>query len=247
MQRVPGDRGAAEDGFGLHRPILGTAAAFVLAGCEGPLSILDPAGPSARAIATVWWWMLGVAALVFVGTVAAWLLALRRRAAPSGEQARRGARRWLVVGGLLLPSVAVLALLLAGSPAALHQLPLPGGGAAPLRVHAIGSQWRWELHYPDAGVTRVGELRLPAGRAVDVHTESRDVIHSFWVPRLGGKLDAVPGHVRVVRLQADAPGRYRGVCAEYCGSGHADMVMTVVAMEPAAFDAWLDSQRPPAR
>ncbi|MCK7493505.1 MAG: hypothetical protein MZW92_20765 [Comamonadaceae bacterium] len=92
-------------------------------------------------------------------------------------------------------------------------------------------------------MTLVDELRMPAGRAVDIHTESRDVIHSFWVPRLGGKLDAIPGHVRVVRLQADAPGVDRGVCAEFCGVGHADMAMTVVAMEPAAFDAWLRSRR----
>ncbi|WP_310733527.1 cytochrome c oxidase subunit II [Rubrivivax gelatinosus] len=244
---MPGDRGAAEDGFGLHRSILTAGAAAALAGCEGPLSVLDPAGPSARAVAEVWWWMAGAAALVFTGTLAAWMLAMRRQAPPDEARARRDGRRWLVGGGLLLPSVAVLALLVLGSPAALHQLPLPGTGTAPLRVHAVGLQWHWELVYPDAGISLVDELRIPAGRPVDVHTESRDVIHSFWVPRLGGKLDAIPGHVRVVRLQADAPGRYRGVCAEFCGPGHAGMAMTVVAMEPAEFDAWLAAQPGAAR
>ncbi|WP_017758163.1 cytochrome c oxidase subunit II, partial [Pseudacidovorax intermedius] len=88
------------------------------------------------------------------------------------------------------------------------------------------------------------ELRLPAGRAVDVHTRSADVIHGFWVPRLGGKLDAVPGRTLVVRLQADRPGTYRGVCAEFCGAGHAHMPMVVQAMPAEDFDVWLNA--PPA-
>ncbi|WP_225783958.1 cytochrome c oxidase subunit II [Xenophilus sp. Marseille-Q4582] len=206
------------------------------------MSALDPAGPSAGAIAQVWWWMFGVAALVWLGVCVAGALAMRRRAALTPAQHRRTARRWLIGGGLLLPGTAITALLVFGSPAGLHQLPWPGArdaGGAPLRVEAIGHQWWWEVHYPDSGLRLRNEMRIPAGRAIDVHTMSRDVIHSFWVPRLGGKLDAVPGRTLVVRLQADRPGAYRGVCAEFCGTGHAHMGLVVQAMPAGDFEAWM--------
>lgn len=166
------------------------------------------------------------------------------RRAEDGARQRRIARRCLVGGGLLLPGAAITALLLFGSPAGFHQLPWPGAVAAPLRVEVTGHQWWWEVHYPDTGRRLRNELRLPAGRAVDVHTRSADVIHGFWVPRLGGKLDAVPGRTLVVRLQADRPGTYRGVCAEFCGAGHAHMPMVVQAMPAEDFDVWLNA--PPA-
>ena len=221
------------------------AAPLVLSACKGPQSTLAPAGPSAEAIAAVWWWMLGVATVVFFGVVLAWLLAMRPGRALSAEQSRRAGRRWIVGGGIVLPAVAITALLVLGSPAGLHQLPLPGRappGVAPLRIDAIGHQWWWELHYPDTGLRLRNELHIPVGRPVDIHTSSRDVIHSFWVPRLGGKLDAIPGHTRVVRLQADQAGTFRGQCAEFCGAGHAHMTMTVHAVEPAAFERWLQAQ-----
>jgi cytochrome c oxidase subunit 2 len=100
------------------------------------------------------------------------------------------------------------------------------------------------VHYPASGVQLRDALRLPVGRPVHVHVGSRDVIHSFWVPRLGGKLDAIPGRTQVVRLQADEPGTFRGQCAEFCGLHHAHMVMTVIAMPAAEFDAWMAAQPP---
>jgi cytochrome c oxidase subunit 2 len=268
-------------GLGLHDGILHRSLRCVCAGgagaltaaCEGPLSVLDAAGPSARAIAEVWWWMLGVACVVSVGVVLAWLLALRRGrgalAAPAAgtvagtagdadadadadvhghahadadadaDRTPAAGRRWIIGGGIVLPTLAITALLVWGTPAGHHQLPWRGGAAPALTVQATGHQWWWELHYPGSGVSLRDELRLPAGRPVDVQTTSADVIHSFWVPRLGGKLDALPGQQRVLRLQADAPGVYLGQCAEFCGLGHARMPLRVVVMEPAAFDAWL--------
>lgn len=219
-------------------------AAALLWGCSGPQSMLDPAGPSARAIATVWWWMAAVAAIVLVGIVAVWLVAMSRDGTRRTADPRRAARRWIVGGGIVLPGTAVVALLAFGSPAARHHLGIgTRDGPAPLRIDAIGQQWWWELHYVDSGVRLRNELRLPVGRPVEIRTRSRDVIHSFWVPRLGGKIDALPGRTLTMRLEADTPGLHRGQCAEFCGLGHAGMTMQVQAMAPDAFDRWLAAER----
>jgi len=257
---MTGNRGEAVDRFGggfhswIVRPIHAVWTSLLttslLAGCAGPQSILDPAGPSAHAIAVVWWWMLGVSALVLLGVVALWLIAMRRQAPTADGDAHADAGktgvRWIVGGGIVLPAAVIVPLLIFGSSAGLHQLPLPltrsGADAAappPLRIDATGQQWWWALHYPASGVRLRNELRVPVGRPVLVHVGSVDVIHSFWVPRLGGKLDAIPGRTGIVRLQADQAGSFRGQCAEFCGVGHAHMVMTVIAMPPAEFDAWL--------
>lgn len=211
----------------------------LLSGCAGVQSALDPAGPSAQAIAQVWWWMLGVSVVVLVLVLALWMAGMRRR-----RGARRGTpgsgKAWLVGGGIVLPTSAIVALLAFGADAGLHQLPLPGMDPAPLRIDAVAGQWRWEFRYGgDAGPRLENQLRLPAGRAVHIHTSSSDVIHSFWVPALGGKLDAIPGRTLVLRLQARQPGRWRGQCAEFCGIGHAHMVFEVEALPAAEFDAWL--------
>ena len=104
-----------------------------------------------------------------------------------------------------------------------------------LRVEARPQQWVWEFRYPGVEGATTGTLHLPAGRPVDVAVIGTDVIHSFWVPRLGGKIDAIPGHVNVIRLSADRPGTYGGVCAEFCGTGHADMAFTVIAHPPETY------------
>lgn len=216
-----------------------------LAGCAGPASTLYPAGPAADAIATVWWWMLAVTVLVLLGVLVVWLVAMRSRRAHTHDQASRSGRRWLVGGGLVLPGVAIAALMFFGTPAGFHRLPLAefaGPGGAPLHVHVTAHRFWWELHYPESGVRLRNELRIPVGRDIHVHVSSGDVIHSFWVPRLGGKLDAIPGIVQVLRLRADEAGSFLGLCSEFCGLGHAYMHMAVHAMEPQAFDQWLASQ-----
>jgi cytochrome c oxidase subunit 2 len=215
--------------------------------------MLAPAGPSAQAIAEVWWWMLAVAVLVLVGVVGVWLLAMsrskKRLDAASDSPAASHGQGWIIGGGIVLPTVAITALLVFGSSAGLHQMPVPPSWLAaatargePLRIEVIGQQWSWSVHYPGSGVHLGNEMRLPVGRPVLIHVGSRDVIHSFWVPRLGGKLDAIPGRTNVLRLQADQPGIFRGQCAEFCGLSHARMVMTVIAMPDNEFDAWLAAQ-----
>ena len=217
-------------------------------GCRGAQSLIDPAGPSAAAIATVWWWMAGVAALVFLGMLLIWWWALRRPRRDEGEHSTRTARAWLIGGGVLLPSLAVGLLLVFGSPAGLHQLPLSWGatqdqGATPLRIQLTGHQWYWRVAYPDGGPTLRNELRVPVGRPLHIEVRSADVIHSFWVPRLGGKIDAIPGRSNRIRLQADTAGEFRSPCAEFCGLQHAHMLMTVHAMPEPAFAAWMAQHR----
>ncbi|MDT3671115.1 MAG: cytochrome c oxidase subunit II [Aromatoleum sp.] len=212
-----------------------------LGACAGPQSILDPAGPAACDAAGLWWGMFAVAVVVLLGVTATWIVGMGRRP-PTLEDARekRVVRRWIVLGGVLLPSSCIVVLLVFGIAAGRRMLPLPRAGEAPLRIDVTARQWRWEVRY-GGGAALINELRLPAGRPVDVHVQSLDVIHSFWVPRLGGKIDAIPGRTNVVRLQADAAGEYRGQCAEFCGTRHALMVLRVTAMEAGEFAGWLEA------
>ena len=115
-----------------------------------------------------------------------------------------------------------------------------------LRVKVIGHQWWWEFQYPELGIVTASDLHVPAGRAVSLEIASADVIHSFWVPRLGGKRDAIPGGVTRIVLTADAPGEYYGQCAEFCGASHANMRHLAIVHAPEAFAAWAAKQKEPA-
>ncbi|WP_182083890.1 cytochrome c oxidase subunit II [Aureimonas sp. ME7] len=207
--------------------------AFGLSGCAGNLSALDPAGPAARSTAILWWVMLAGSAAILalvLGLVA--LAFLRRNEAGAGD-----GRRWLVWGGLVLPGVVLPALLVFALGTGERLLPHPSNPPA-YTVEARPSQWSWRFRYPDGRETP-DALHLPAGRPVDIRVVGTDVIHSFWVPRLGGKVDAIPGHVNTIRLQADRPGTFGGVCAEFCGTGHSAMSFTVFAHVPEEFEAAL--------
>jgi cytochrome c oxidase subunit 2 len=115
-----------------------------------------------------------------------------------------------------------------------------------LRVRVIGHQWWWEFQYPDLGVTTASDLHLPAGRPVSLEISGADVIHSFWVPQLGGKRDAIPGRGTRLLFTPSAPGEYYGQCAEFCGASHANMRQRALVQAPEAFAAWVAQQRAPA-
>ena len=208
----------------------GALSAVLLSGCaaQTPLSALWPASPGAAAIARVSWVMIAAAlALTALMTALGLYAVLRRRV----DGPKLSERALIVGGGLLLPIAVLLALLAWGMRAGHALLPLPG--PAVYTVEVTARQWQWEARYPQSGrPPTLNRIVIPAGRPVDVHVRTADVIHSFWVPRLGGKIDAIPGRTNVIRLQADAPGVYRGVCAEYCGTGHARMPIEVHALEP---------------
>ncbi|MBS3940625.1 MAG: cytochrome c oxidase subunit II, partial [Actinobacteria bacterium] len=112
-------------------------------------------------------------------------------------------------------------------------------------VEVVAEQFWWRVTYPDHGVMTANEIHIPTGQDVRVRVTSTDVIHSFWVPKLAGKVDATPGHTTEVVLESDEPGRFRGRCTEFCGLAHAQMVVHVVAQEPDEFDAWLEHQSRP--
>ncbi|HVA88862.1 MAG TPA: cytochrome c oxidase subunit II [Chloroflexota bacterium] len=113
-------------------------------------------------------------------------------------------------------------------------------------IVVIGHQWWWEIRYPRSGVVTANEIHLPVGKRMLVRLESADVIHSLWLPQLGGKIDLVPGQSNHMWLEADKPGTYLGACSEYCGAEHAWMLIRAIAQTPAQFAAWQRRQLRPA-
>ncbi|BAP79811.1 heme/copper-type cytochrome/quinol oxidasesubunit 2 [Pseudomonas sp. MT-1] len=212
----------------------------LLTACGGPLSSLNPASHMARQIAHVWWGMFAFATLVLVAVSAIWIYALARKPRQtSKEQAVRINRRWVIGGGIVLPSLSIVVLLIFGIPTGRSMMPLPVEGQQPLKIEVTGHQWWWEVYYPDSGVTTANQLIIPAGRLIDVNVTSADVIHSFWIPRLGGKMDMIPGRTNVIRLQAGHTGVFHGQCSEFCGLQHAHMKLHVEALDDAGFDNWI--------
>ena len=204
----------------------------LLSGCNGPLSTLEPSGPAAASIATLWWVMLAGAAALFALVMVIFAMVYRR----PGWGSRISPARWIALGGLVLPAFVLLPLVAYALIAGERLLPLPGN--APPRIEAEGRQWYWTFRYPDhGGVETKNVMLLPAGIPVDIVVTSRDVIHAFWIPRLAGKIDAVPGHPNVLRIKADAPGRFDALCNEFCGVGHAGMRFIVIVHRPEDFSA----------
>jgi cytochrome c oxidase subunit II len=115
-----------------------------------------------------------------------------------------------------------------------------------LVVEIVGHQWWWEVRYPDEGITTANEVHIPVGRPVSVEVTAADVIHSFWVPRLGGKIDMLPDRTNTLILEADEPGEHNSQCAEFCGLGHAAMALSVVAESEEDFTSWMAARQSPA-
>jgi cytochrome c oxidase subunit 2 len=153
--------------------------------------------------------------------------------------------RILLYGGVIAPAI-VLLVVFGFTIATLRALAMPEIPAE-YTVHVVGHQWWWEVRYPQQLVQTANEIHIPAGRPVRFILSADDVIHSFWVPELHGKLDLIPGQTNEFWLQAEQPGVYLGECAEFCGIQHAKMRFLVVAQTPAEFNAWLAAQRLPAR
>jgi cytochrome c oxidase subunit II len=216
---------------------------FFAAGCSGERtqSMLHPVGPAADKIAWLWWIMFGILSAIFVIVMlfAAWAVLRAPHADKSSPPL--GSVKFIVVGGIVLPTV-VLVFLLFLTVDSTVALRIP---ETSLTIRVVGHKWWWEVEYPEQGIVTANEIHIPAGQPVLLRLESADVIHSFWVPQLGGKMDMLPEHERVFWIQAHRPGIYRGQCAEFCGLQHALMAFVVVALPPEEFEAWLEARRRP--
>lgn len=203
---------------------------------------LNPEGPGAEAAAELWWLMLvlGVAVFLLFAVLLGVGLFRRREAGASSPDEGPSIGRWIIGGGVLLPLIVVAVVLLATLEA---MRGMPAASSDALVVEVVGHQFWYEVTYPGEGVTVEDELHMPVGRPVEFRLTSADVIHSFWVPALGGKMDMLPDGVNTLVLQADVAGEHRVRCAEFCGLKHTDMQMTVVAEAEDDFASWLDEQR----
>jgi cytochrome c oxidase subunit 2 len=220
------------------------ALVALLSGCSGPQSALDPAGESAARLADLFWLLTLGALAIWAVAVALWIWGVYFARRPLGPRGRR----WLLVGGGAVFPTLLLAGVLSYSLAMLPDIlePAPEGS---LRIEVTGYQWWWRVRYiPPNGepVESANEVRLPVGEPVRLDLESRDVIHSFWIPPLGGKMDMIPGRRTTLSLLPTETGTFRGACAEYCGSSHALMALVVVVEEREEFDRWLAAERGPA-
>ena len=217
-----------------------------LSGCADAPSTLDPRGPAAARIADLWWIMLALAAAVCVMVAAPLLYATARawRGRPGGLDSPLGGNLLIAVGGVIVPAIilVVLVVLTALTGRALSPPATPDA----LAIEVTGHQFWWEVRYPGRQVETANQIHIPVGQPVRLELTSVDVIHSLWVPQLQGKLDLNPGKTNTLWLQADEPGVYQGLCAEFCGSQHANMYVLVVAEPPEQFAAWLDRQSQPA-
>jgi cytochrome c oxidase subunit II len=219
-----------------------------------PLGYLDAAGQRAQIILPLTWFTLGVSILVCVIIASLVYVGVRRARVSGGAEQTRTAEvlrgnpgmQWIGIG-VGISSVALLVTLV-WTMVALAKSSTPAN--TPLTLDVTGRQWWWDVKYnapePDQSFTTANEIHIPVGVPVLVRLHGADVIHSFWVPKLSGKTDTIPGQTNVTWLQAAQPGRYRGQCMEYCGVQHAHMGFEVVAESQEDFQRWREHQLQPA-
>jgi cytochrome c oxidase subunit 2 len=219
------------------------AGVLLLAGCQTDQSVLHPASQDSAEVARLFWVMAFGGAVIWCLVIGAAIYAVVGRRKPKSEQF---ADRFILAGGVVFPTLALAGLLFYG----LRMLPEWRTSDDPdLRVHIVGEQYWWRIRYELADgrlVETANELHLPEGHVVEFVLTAQDVIHSFWIPALGGKLDVIPGRTNILRLTPEKTGQFRGACAEYCGLSHALMALQVTVHDPDDFQLWLAGQAAPA-
>ncbi len=209
----------------------------------------DPQGPLSRSIADLYWVMFAAAVVVLAIVVGALVVAgIRFRERP-GHQARQyHGHNLLELIWTVIPTLMVIAFSVLSFQRLAYVNDIDSGN--PMTIKADGKQWVWNFQYPSdpqfklkdgTYLTAAEELHIPAGQKIKIELSATDVIHSFFVPKLGAHKDAVPGRSTSVWMQADRPGTFTGQCSEFCGTGHADMLITVIAQNPADYAAWAAS------
>jgi cytochrome c oxidase subunit 2 len=218
-------------------------------GCafDGPMSTLVARSDLNRSILSVYsiiTWACAVIAVVVSVALAVILLRFRERPGVDGLPRQIRGHTALELAWTIAPALVLLVIAIP----TIQVIFRTQGAAAPpnaLQVTVRGWQWWWEFRYPGLDVVTANELHLPVGRPVVFTLEGPDVIHSFWVPQLGGKRDVVPGRLNLITLTPERAGEYWGQCAEFCGASHANMGLRVIVEEPAAFDRWVTAQTAP--
>ncbi len=244
----------------LRRPLtaVGALAAgvVVLAGCsqaDRPQSTMDPKGDYAQKIFNLSWpvfLIAGVVGVIVFVTVIVAVVRFRERPGHEATPKQVHGNPALEIGLTILPALLLAAIAV---PTVKVLFELNAAPKDPLVINVFGQQWWWEFDYPSVlgddnlPLVTANEMVIPAGQQVRLNITSRDVIHSFWIPKLNGKRDAVPGRVQRWNLQADNPGEYWGQCTEFCGLSHTNMRMRVIALTPADYEKWIANQKTNAR
>jgi cytochrome c oxidase subunit 2 len=205
-------------------------------------------GPEARQIDKLWDLVLPIGTVVFFlvqGLILFVVLRFRARSEDDQPKQVHGNAK-LEIGWTVLPAL-ILVVIGVFTVVTVFDINKRADGEEVLQVKVTGHQWWWEYEYPDQGIVTANELVIPAGRTVQLQMTSADVIHSFWPPKLAGKVDVVPGRINYMRVNADKPGDYSGQCAEYCGLSHANMRLRVIAKSTDDFEAWVENQQQDAK
>jgi cytochrome c oxidase subunit 2 len=202
---------------------------------------------------TLGWAMIALMSFIILGMIVIVIWGAMRRRGRFDEHMPvdiDGGKAWILIGGVAVPS-AVLTALFFLTLVEFNARP-SGYPAADIKIHVTAHDWWWQFTYggpegdPSQAFQTANEIHVPVGQKIGVEVSSTDVIHSFWVPRLFGKLDAIPGHTNYMVFIADKPGTYFGECAEFCGLQHAHMQFTVVAESADKYAAWAARQRRPS-
>jgi cytochrome c oxidase subunit 2 len=217
-------------------------------GCSGRQSALDAAGSEAARIESLFWTFTITVTAVWILVMTGLALAMRRRQEaaeplpePLAPDRRVEHRATITINALVIATGVILLALMVASFLAGRSGPTLAREHS-LELELTGHQWWWDVRYADKDparvVTTANEIHLPVGRAVELKLASTDVIHSFWVPNIAGKLDLVPGRQNVLFIKPERVGTYRGQCAEFCGLQHAHMALLVVVEPEQQFEAW---------
>ena len=231
--------------YGAALAVLLCAAA--LGAWAHPPNILNPHGYVALAESNLFWFILIIATTVFVLVMSFFIYSIIRfRARPgSPEPVQRHGNSALELAWTIVPTVVLMGVLGTTIYTLLFAIQQPTN-VTTITVDAIGHQWWWEFQYPGQNVTTADELHVPLNTVIHVNLISDNVIHSFWIPDLAGKTDVIPGHDNYMWFKSDTPGYYRGECAEFCGTQHANMDFEVVVESQSAYNAWVANQQKPA-
>jgi cytochrome c oxidase subunit 2 len=226
--------------------LVGVVASIAGCGWSGRQTSLVPVSDFAREILHVYGiitWAVLVIAAVVIGVLGWVLIRFRDRPGAALPRQTRG-HALLEIGWTIAPAFVLLIIAVPTIHVVFRTQGAPPSGA--LEVVVRGRQWWWEFAYPTYQVTTANELHLPLGRPVVLRLEGPDVIHSFWVPQLGGKRDVVPGRRNQIAFTPDTPGTYFGQCAEFCGTSHANMLLRLVVEPAETFERWVAAERAPA-